>query len=164
MNQNLTLAQNGSVHTDYESVLSSVNWCTPNLMGFSLCVNASASGGIVILQLNLQSPFGSYSKTFNINSNACFNWNLPIKLGPSIEICVSNLTTGPRVSFSLRVGLCLTLPLIGKKCATWSHDFVLPFMNESMLRSEHVSSEDLAALYVLLAHNAAADTPVCNCH
>lgn len=165
MSQNLALVTNQSVYTDYESVQASLNWCTPSFMGFSICANASASGGIVTLQLVLNTPFGSYSKTFNFNSNVCFDWNLPIKFGPSVQVCVTNLQTSPNVSFTLSLALCITLPFIGKKCVKWSHTFNLPFMNEQMQSGENANAEDLTSLYVLLAHSAgeAADAS-CNCH
>jgi hypothetical protein len=164
MNQNIVLAQNGATYSDYESIVPYMNWCTPSLLGFSICVNASASGGIITLQLTLKTPAGSYSKTFNIDSNKCFTWELPIPFGPSVKICISNLTTSPRVSFTLSLSLCIKIPIVGTKCATWTHDFVLPFMNETMLRSSNVSSEDLAALVVLLANDASDDQKTCNCH
>lgn len=165
MSQNLVLVENQGVYIDYESVQASINWCTPSFMGFSICVDASAAGGIVTLKLTLNSPFGSYTKTFNFNSNVCFDWKLPIKLGPSIEICITNLRTSPNVSFTLSLALCLTLPIVGKKCVKWTHTFNLPFMSEQLLSAENAKPEDLTTLYVLLAHSAGegADAP-CNCH
>jgi hypothetical protein len=165
MSQNLALVENQSIHTDFESVQASINWCTPSFMGFSLCVNASASGGIVTLQLVLNSPFGSYSKTFNFNSNVCFDWNLPIKLGPSVQVCITNLQTSPNTSFTLSLALCITLPIVGKKCVKWTHTFNLPFMAPQLLTAESVKPEDLVTLYTLMAHSASEEAAAsCNCH
>lgn len=165
MNPNAVLVQNNSVYSDYESALPAVNWCTPSFMGFNICVNASASGGVVTLQLTLNTPFGSYSKTFNFNSNVCFEWGLPIRLGPSVKVCVTNLSTSPNVSFTLSLELCITLPIIGKKCVKWSHDFRLPFAAQHQLGAANVSAEDMSTLFLLMAHNAGDDAgSQCNCH
>lgn len=164
MNQNLSLVSNGSTYTDYETVLAAINWCTPSFMGFTVCANASASGGIITLALQLNTPFGSYSKTFQINSNTCFSWSLPIKLGPSIDVCVSNLSTSPNVRFQLRLNVCLTLPIIGKKCAGFDHYFSLPYMEQQNLMGSAPSQEDLTTLLHLLAHNAGNEAQQsCNC-
>lgn len=165
MSQNLALVQNGSVHTDYESVLTAVNWCTPALMGFSVCVNASAAGGMVILQLTLNSPMGSFTKTFNVNTNTCFSWNLPLgAVSPSVEICVANLNIGANISFALQINLCLNLPFIGRKCAGFSHNFNLPALQQPMLRASNPSQEDLSTLLLLLTHSIADQDKSCNCH
>lgn len=164
MNPNAVLVQNNAVYTDYESVMPAAPWCTPSFMGFSICANASASGGMVTLQLTLNTPFGSYSKTFNFNSNVCFEWGLPIRLGPSVKVCITNLSTSPNVRFTLGLELCITLPIIGKKCVKWSHEFVLPFLAQGQLGAASVSAEDLSTLYLLMAHSIGEDKADCNCH
>lgn len=165
MNSNITFVQNQGTYNDFETVMPSATWCTPSFMGFSICANASASGGMVTLQLTLNTPFGTYSKTFNFNSNVCFEWGLPIRLGPSVEVCITNLNTSPNVSFTLSLKLCISLPIIGRKCAGWSHTFNLPFASHNALGAANVSSDDLATLCLLLAHSAGEEGKApCNCH
>lgn len=165
MNQNLALVQEGSLHTDFESVLTAVNWCTPSLIGVNMCVSASAAGGIVVLNLVFNTPFGSYAKSFNVNANTCFTWTIPVSISPSAQICVSNLnTSGPNISFTLSVNLCITIPIIGRKCVNFSNNFNIPGFQQPMLRGGNVSSEDLSTLFLLLAHEAGAEGKQCNCH
>lgn len=166
MNQNIILAQNNGVYSDYEAVMPNVSWCTPTFLGFGVCVDASASGGVVNLTLTLRTPAGNYSKTFQFNSNVCFDWNLPIPMSPGVGICITNLSTSPRVSFTLTLKLCVSVPIIGRKCVSWSHNFVLPFASGQMLGANtHVSPDDLAALAQLLAHTLdEKSSGECNCH
>lgn len=167
MNQNIILAQNQGVYSDYESVMPTASWCTPSLLGFSVCVDASASGGVVTLKLTLRTPAGSYSKTFQFNSNVCFDWNLPIPLSPGVGICISDLTTSPRVSFTLTLKLCISVPIVGRKCISWSHRFELPFASNQMYgaANTHISPDDLAALAQLFAHALdEKSSNECNCH
>ena len=158
MTNKIQLVKDNEVYTGFDDS-SLVSYCTPRFMGFSICVDASASAGIVTITIKLNTPAGSYSKSFSFDSNTCFAWQ-PIPLA-KLEVCIADFdTSSGEISFDLSIKLCVKVPILGWKCISYSHKFTVPIPGEN----EYARLEDLSDEHFALAMLLAEKTEQsCNC-
>lgn len=159
---------NDQVYTDYDS-LATIQFCTPSFVGCKVCVSVNSQSNYIALTLQGITPFGSYSKVFNINNNVCFTWQ-PLGLF-KVEVCIKQFQKiGKTFSFSISLKGCLKVPIWGWKCLSYSKSLSVPApFNETHAGffgsdTDEIDEKDFGtflALYALAADNEKAD---CNCH
>lgn len=154
--------------TGFDSFLPS-QFCTPSFLGCKLCIGANVVGGFVTLTIQASTPFGGVTKSFKITNNISFTW-APFGLF-KVEVKIANFKkTGSTFSFSLSVSVCIKVPFLGWKCATYSHTFsiptILPQAHQSFLSAKADDDDDSQAnnfAAMLLVSGLLEEKGGCNC-
>ena len=151
----------GAVYTEYDYA-DAAQWCTPSVMGVSACIGASAEGGIVTLNITLKSPFGNWTKSFQIDTNTSFTWQPVSRV--KIVISITNLNdSGGTVSFDLGGQVCVDVPFFGWKCVGLSHHFSIPLpFAADALKANSLDENQFAAILALHASESSGNS--CNCN
>ncbi len=116
--------ENDALIVGYDS-LAAVQWCTPTFLGCGACISVSAVKGQVTITIELKTPFGNVSKSFQFNSNVNFTWQPFSKFKVTVSISNLNESNGT-FSFDLSINPCISIPIVGQKCFNFSHHFVVP--------------------------------------
>ena len=150
---------------------AAVQFCTPSFLGCKLCIGANVVGGFITLTVQASTPVGGFSKSFKITNNISFSWN-PIGVF-KVDFKISNFKkTGSTFSFNASFGVCLHIPFLGWKCATYSHTFTVPTIihaaHLSVLNAKEEDNDSIANSQdystLLLLHALVEDKESCNCH
>ncbi|MEO1260890.1 MAG: hypothetical protein AAFZ15_18975 [Bacteroidota bacterium] len=138
------MVKHGQTYTDYDN-LALVEWCTPKYFGFQVCFSVTVEGKMVILTVTIKTPFGNYSKSFKFNSDLSWTWQ-PIGRA-KVVISIGNFQdNGASISFDLTVKLCVKIPILGWKCISYTHHFVIP---DNPADTDNISASDFHAVLKL---------------
>ena len=99
--------------------------CTPSFLGCRLCIGSNVVAGFLTVTIQASTPFGGVSKSFKITNNISFAWKPFGKF--KVEIKITNFRKiGTRFSFSLAANFCIDIPILGWKCKSFNHNFLIP--------------------------------------
>ena len=162
---NALVVKEGQIVTDYD-ISASAEWCTPSILGCKACISVSADGkNSVLITIKLQSPVGSWSKTFKVSDNICFSFQ-PVGVA-KIDVCISKFKVDKtEICFTFGGKVCFKVPFLGWKCTPeLGHEFCIPLPGSEMhglLSGKSLKEENLGML--LLLNNALQNDKAVSCN
>ena len=150
MSNLLTEVEEGKLYSGYDT-LAAIQFCTPSVLGCSACIGASVVDGYVSLNVSVNTPFGNVSKTFKITNNISFTWQPFSRF--KVTITVTNFSSqGNNFNFDAGIQVCIQVPFVGWKCASYSHHFSIPTLVAGDAQKE-LDDYQVAALLSAHAHD-----------